>query len=368
MMKKNDYEFAMDSLNSGKAVVIGTIIRQFGSSPRGPGAKIIINAEGKSAGTVGGGKQESEIYTLMSSIIAGGKAKVVDIEYPEVVESIPDLRCGGNVSILLEPVYPQDILLTSILIDTVEMVQLNQAGWMLSRVPTDQNEFLPTAKCLIRSDGHISGNLAPNVNFKNHLINKISFGIDSVEWNENPNLVKVAHEIKIGKQTYFIEPVGQFSVVYIVGTGHVAQKLAILTNFAGFRTVIIDDRCDYLNESFFPNTNERIQVSDFRQVFDHMIIDQDSFIISMTRAHLLDQKVISQALKTDAGFIGMIGSRKKTETILSMLENEGYPQKDLERVHSPIGIPIGAETPEEIAISIMAEIIKVRASFNNIGN
>src|SRR5665648_97203 len=104
-MKKNEFEFALESLNSGKAVMIGTIIRQFGSSPRGPGAKIVINEEGINAGTIGGGKQETEIINRMPEIIVGRQTKVVDIEFPEILDTIPDLRCGGNVSILLEPVY-----------------------------------------------------------------------------------------------------------------------------------------------------------------------------------------------------------------------------------------------------------------------
>jgi xanthine dehydrogenase accessory factor len=249
--------------------------------------------------------------------------------------------------------------------DIVKLIQQNQSGWLLSRVPNNLSDSLPTDKCLIYSDGSVSGNLTPVVTVKDNLINKISFGDESNEWKGDPIQIKMPHEINIGGQTYFLEPLGQFSVVYIAGTGHVAQKLAFLSGFVGFRTIVIDDRCDFLNETFFPNTSERIEVSDFRQLFDQMVIDRDSFIISMTRAHLLDQRVISQALKTDAGYIGMIGSQKKAKTIFSMLEKEGYTGKDLERIHSPIGIPIGAETPEEIAVSILAEIIKQRSAFNN---
>lgn len=361
-MKKNVFEFALDALNSGKAVMIGTIIRQFGSSPRGPGAKVVVNEEGIIAGTVGGGKQETEIINRASDIIAGRQSSVVDIEFPEISDSFPDLRCGGNVSILLEPVYPDDVQIISVFMETQKLLKQNQSGWLLSRIPSYQNNDLAVAKCLISSEGTVSGNLTPEITIKDHLLNKISFGINGIDWSKNLNQAKIPHEIEIDGQTYFIEPIGQFSVIYIVGTGHVAQKLAVLAVFAGFRTVIIDDRNDFLNESFFPNTNERIQILDFKNVFDQMKIDQDSFIISMTRAHLLDQKVISQALKTNAGYIGMIGSRKKADTIFSMLEKEGYGRKDLERVHSPIGIPIGAETPEEIAVSILAELIKVRST------
>ena len=362
-MKKNEFEFALESLNSGKAVMIGTIIRQTGSSPRGPGAKIIINGEGNSSGTVGGGKQESEIFALLSGTIEKGIAKVVDIEFPEILDAKPDLRCGGNVSILLEPVFPQDTQIISMLVELVKLLQQNQSGWMLSLVPDNRNDSSPTAKCLINSDGRVYGNLTPEVVIKSHLLNEISFGQNGVDWSENPDRVKVPQEIIIEGQNYFIEPVGQFSVIYIIGTGHVAQKLAVLAVFSGFRTVIIDDRTDYFNDTYFSNVTECIQIPDFRHVFDQVRIDQHSFIISMTRAHSLDQKVISQALKTNAGYIGMIGSRKKADTIFSMLEQEGYEKRDLERVHSPIGLPIGAETPEEIAVSIMAELIKIRSDF-----
>ena len=165
-MKKNEFEFALESLNSGKAVMIGTIIRQTGSSPRGPGTKIIINAEGNSSGTVGGGKQESDIFALLSSIIEKDVAKVVDIEFPEILDAKPDLRCGGNVSILLEPVFPQDTQIISMLMDVVKLLQRNQSGWLLSLVPNNRNNSSSTAKCLISSEGHIYGNLTPEVIIK----------------------------------------------------------------------------------------------------------------------------------------------------------------------------------------------------------
>jgi xanthine dehydrogenase accessory factor len=192
----------------------------------------------------------------------------------------------------------------------------------------------------------------------------IGLGDFMKDFSENPLSIKEPQDFKIGEQSFFLEPVGQFSSVYIIGAGHVAQRLATLTQFVGFRTIVLDDRAEYLSKEFFPGTVEFVLLPDFQSVFTQVMIDQDSYVICVTRGHMLDKQVLSQSLRTNAGYIGMIGSRKKVNTIFSLLEKEGYSNRDFERVHSPIGLSIRAETPEEIAVSIVAELIQERADVN----
>ena len=360
-MKKNEFEFALEALNSGKPVIIGTVIRQFGSSPRGKGARIVIDSEGNSIGSVGGGQQEAVIQAKKNSIIGDKCSKLVEFILPEKVDETPDLRCGGNVAILLETVFPDQIELVSLIRDTSNLIHQNQRGWLLSKIPDASNEKSPVGICLISPNGKISGNIDPDVKFENQLLKSISLGDFVLDFSENPISIKEAQEIIIGEQLFFIEPVGQFSAAYIIGAGHVAQRLSYLAQFVGFRTTVMDDRSEFLSKENFPEIDELILLPDFHSVFTHARIDKDSFVICVTRGHMLDKMVLSQALGTTAGYIGMIGSRKKVETIFTMLEKEGFPMQDFERVHTPIGLSIGAETPEEIAVSIVAEMIQVRA-------
>ena len=123
--------------------------------------------------------------------------------------------------------------------------------------------------------------------------------------------------------------------------------------------MVIDERTEYANPQKFPEA-DTIIAEDFDKVFGQLHIDESSYIVIATRSHPTDEKVLKRAVGAGARYVGMVGSRKKTEAIFSHLLSEGIPQKWLSQVHTPIGIDINAETPEEIAVSILAEIIKVR--------
>jgi len=124
--------------------------------------------------------------------------------------------------------------------------------------------------------------------------------------------------------------------------------------------VVIDDRPEFADPKKFPDAMEVYQYP-FEGVLDRLPIDESSYLVIVTRGHIYDKTVLAQCLKTNAKYIGMIGSRRKRNLIYENLLGEGLTQDDLDRVHAPIGLHIGAETPEEIAVSIVAELIKIRA-------
>jgi xanthine dehydrogenase accessory factor len=128
----------------------------------------------------------------------------------------------------------------------------------------------------------------------------------------------------------------------------------------GFKVVVIDDRPEFADPEKFPKA-EDVHYYSFDSVMERLPVDGSSYVVIMTRGHSHDKTVLAQALKSPAGYIGMIGSRRKISIIFGKLLEQGFTQEQLDRVHSPIGIDIGAETPEEIAVSIIAELIKVRA-------
>jgi xanthine dehydrogenase accessory factor len=167
--------------------------------------------------------------------------------------------------------------------------------------------------------------------------------------------------ITVGQHRIFLEPIGQHSTVYIVGAGHIAQKLAPLTTMVGFQTIVLDDREDFISPDRFPSVDECILLEDFEHVFQTIPIDSQSYVVVVTRGHQHDKSVLRQALKTKATYIGMIGSRRKIKLTFEALLSDGVSEEVLAQVHSPIGLNIGAETPEEIAISIVAELIQHRA-------
>jgi xanthine dehydrogenase accessory factor len=161
----------------------------------------------------------------------------------------------------------------------------------------------------------------------------------------------------------FIEPLQSSPTLFIFGGGHISLTLARIGKMVDFRVVIIDDRPEFANAERFPEADETIS-GDIASTMPRLDINGSSYIVIVTRGHLNDSEVLEWAVTTPAAYVGMIGSKKKIRTIFAHLLTKGITQEQLDRVHSPIGLSIGAETPEEIAVSIMAELIQVRRPLN----
>lgn len=162
----------------------------------------------------------------------------------------------------------------------------------------------------------------------------------------------------------FIKEFKLASTAYIFGGGHVAYALEPVLRHVDFRTVVIDDREEYANDERYPHAERTIAVDNFDNAFDDITTDEDSYIIIVTRGHRGDLQVLRQALGKPHAYLGMIGSRRKNRLLYDTLLEEGFTEEDFEEIYSPIGLSIGSETPEEIAISIVAEIIQVRSQLN----
>jgi len=164
-----------------------------------------------------------------------------------------------------------------------------------------------------------------------------------------------------GDMQVFVEPISSSPTLYLFGGGHISIPLAQMGKILGFRVAVIDDQAEFANPERFPEADV-VLAEDFEKAFGKLKIDESSYVVIATRGHQSDERVLQQAVGTGAKYLGMIGSKNKVETILSHLRSKGVPQESLAEVHAPIGLDINAETPEEIAASILAEIIKVKRS------
>ena len=164
----------------------------------------------------------------------------------------------------------------------------------------------------------------------------------------------------------FVEPILSQPNLYIFGAGHISFAISKIAKIVGFRVVVIDDRAEFANADRFPEADE-IFAGDFSEAFSKLTVDRSSYIVIVTRGHQFDAQILELAVETEAHYVGMIGSRKKNEAVFSSLVSKGIAKELLEGVHAPIGLDICAETPEEIAVSIMAEIIKVRRTREHTG-
>src|SRR5438105_10675435 len=162
-----------------------------------------------------------------------------------------------------------------------------------------------------------------------------------------------------GTLEVFIEPVLPVSTLYIFGAGHVAWSLYKVARIVGFEVVVTDDRETYANRERFPEARD-VYADEYEQVMAQLAPTESSYIVIVTRGHRDDMRVLRWAAETQARYIGMIGSQRKTIAIYKELEKEGIAAEKLARIYAPVGIDIGAITPEEIAIAIVAEMIAIR--------
>src|SRR5580698_8725595 len=162
-----------------------------------------------------------------------------------------------------------------------------------------------------------------------------------------------------GQLNIFVEAVLPQPKAFIFGGGHVSKSISKVANLAGFATVIIDNREAFANSERFPEA-EATYAEEYESVFPKLTITSTSYLIIVTRGHRDDMRVLRWAVETPAKYIAMIGSKRKTISVVKELEKEGFPRHLFEKIFAPMGLEIGAETPEEIAISVVAEMIAMR--------
>ena len=220
-----------------------------------------------------------------------------------------------------------------------------------------------TAKMLVRDDGSIAGTIgggcveaevwqAAREVMESEKPRSLTFNL-----NQDPKYDTGL--VCGGTLDIFIEPVLPPALLYIFGAGHVSVNLYKVARGAGFEVTVVDDRETYASRERFPEAKEVI-AQDFEQAMAGLSPNQSSYIVIVTRGHRDDMRVLRWAVQTEARYIGMIGSKRKTITIFRELTKEGIPAELFDRVHAPVGLDIGAITPEEIAVAITAELIAVR--------
>jgi xanthine dehydrogenase accessory factor len=248
-----------------------------------------------------------------------------------------------------------------------EIVKLQRAGHK-GAVATIVNvrgsiPSFKSAKMLVRDDGTIAGTIGGGCveaevwQAAREVIESEKPRTLSFDLNQDPKYDTGL--VCGGALDIFIEPVLPTPMLYIFGAGHVGFELAKAAGRAGFDVVVADDRDTYANRERFPDAREVI-AEDFDKALSALSPNESAYIVIVTRGHRDDMRVLRWAVQTEAKYIGMVGSRRKAITVFRELTKEGLKPELFERVHSPVGLDIGAITPEEIAVAIAAELIGVR--------
>jgi xanthine dehydrogenase accessory factor len=347
---KKLYTAMVELLRQNESFAVATLFDKSGSAPRSEGAKMVVRADGSIIGTIGGGRLEAEVISLTRETIPARKTVIQSFNLTSRDAAGSDMICGGVGEILIDFIDAGDDNNLKIYVEAADILASGRKGWLITILgrPTETGE-VSRQQCLVKSDRTLIG----NVTCDPYLLEKLIAG---------PAKITLHSEV-FDEQRFLMEPLRVGGAVYIFGAGHVSQKIAPLSESVGFKTVVIDDRADFANRERFPEPVETRVIDSFKQL-PQLEIDEDSYLVIVTRGHLFDKHVLGQVLRSPAAYIGMIGSRNKRDLIYKEMIDHGFTKEELARVYCPIGTEIGAETPEELAISIVGELVKVRAGKN----
>lgn len=288
--------------------VLATIIRDDGSAPRGTGSQMLVGETGLLAGTIGGGAVEARSIELARELLQTGDTGVArDYRFREGSEL--GMVCGGDVTVLFSRAPWEDTAWHDTAVEVLHRIRERIPGWLLLPL----NGAAPRA---------------------------------ADQTQESPEHLCIPL------------PVGERAVIF--GAGHIARALVPLLHTVGFRPVVLDDRPAFTTAERFPQADTVI-CGDFDHIADYVTLTPEDYVVIMTNGHDHDYKVQEQVLRGETAYVGVVGSRKKIAYVNGRLREAGISPEAIAFVHTPVGTPIKAVTPEELAVSITGEMILVRA-------
>jgi xanthine dehydrogenase accessory factor len=344
------YDELARRLDSGETVAVATVIAVRGSVPREVGAKMIIHPLGRHVGTVGGGCGEADVIRAALVVIQTGRPAVVKVDLTEDVSLQALGVCGGIMEVFVEQAAPG---IEGSSVPTVERVAA-----LRESVSRREPVALVTA---VR--GPDAGRQAV-VWLDRSPLGDVGAGPQAqyAMGEARSALEERQHRLLRYPETdtaVFVEVQRRAAELVIAGAGHIAMPLAQIASMCDFSVTVLDDRASFANPERFP-TAQRVIAAPMRDSLRDLAIDRDTFIVLVTRGHSLDVECLLDVLDRPAGYIGMIGSQRRVDAVFQLLEKEmGIDPVKFARVYAPIGIAIGAHTPAEIAVCIVAELINV---------
>jgi len=333
-------------LEKNEPCVLATVVRTKGMTPQKAGAKQLIRQDGSSIGTLGGGCVEGDIWFYAKEMLREKSGpQFRDYYLNEDVAAKDGLVCGGTMYFFIEPFWqPQEYLPFA-----NEITNAYQGGQpvSLATVVSGPDGKGLGQKVLIRQDGTTFGSLEN----EKLLAEVIKVGRKLAAFGKN-QIVQSEDGAEVYVEGFTTPP-----TLVIMGGGHVGRTIYNLALTLGFRIYVIDDRPEFSNKERFPQAVETI-VADFEKGLNSVPVHFNTFILVATRGHRYDDAATQSAIKTKARYIGLLGSKRKNLMIFRDLLKNGISLDRIREINAPVGLNIGALTPEELAVSIMAEIIK----------
>lgn len=375
MEKRDVFARVADLTRSGRVVAVATVVRTYGSTPREVGARMVVLADGTFTGTIGGGCGEAEVWQQARRVLRRGAPMTVPVDLTEDADSpvrangrAPDASgnavCGGRMDVFVEPWRPRESEEAEAVVSLMDEGREGALVTVLAAPPA--SACAPGTRLIVAGDGATRGTLG-DPTLESRLLECVRSACSQrrsvvvalpLESSRAP-LVPAPRTAPEDALVLFVDVLERPPVLVIAGAGHCALPLSRMARMLGFRIIILDDRPECATQERFPDA-DRILVGELEEQAAQLPLDRNTHVVLVTRGHRLDEAILRRIVRAPLGYIGMIGSRRRVRVVLDGMTRDGFEPELLERLHSPIGLDIGAQTPEEIAISILGEIVMVR--------
>ncbi len=346
-MITNDILDEMARLNArGETFALGTLVDTRGSTPQKAGARLLVRGDGSTLGTLGGGCVEAEAWQAAQQALTSGTPRMLEFDLTEDIAVDYGLACGGNERILVAP-SARESAAPDLIAALREGAGTRRRGALVTVVAG--SSLAPGSMLAVWDDGEMHGDRGIATDAATSAARAV---IDAVQ--PQPRLLRLDDGAEL-----FVEPLAPPTEIIVVGGGHVGRAVATAAKFLGHAVAVIDDRPDFASHERFPEADALV-VGDIEQALLEYPATPSSAIVIVTRGHKWDYHALSAGARSPAFYVGLMGSRRKVALIYRQLMADGVPEARLRQIHAPIGLDIGAVTPEEIAISIMAEVTACR--------
>jgi xanthine/CO dehydrogenase XdhC/CoxF family maturation factor/CTP:molybdopterin cytidylyltransferase MocA len=351
---KNIYLTLSNELEKDVPLAIATILETKGSTPQVQGASAIISSEGIISGTLGGGILEAEAQNKAIEAINQKSSLVFEADMDAVLSDQESAICGGKAVMLIDASPDEHF---EVFREISSSLKNNQAGSLVTHIFKSGEAKVEINRYWI-SEGNKETNWSDPEILKNIQLIRECLKVNKISFLDNK--IIPGNENDTGS-AFFIEPVRPLPSLIIAGAGHVGQAVSHISSLLGFDVTVIDDRPEFCNKEKLPDADHLI-VDNIAAIMRKIPKTKDAYIVIVTRGHMYDSEVLKQCICSDATYIGMIGSRRKIRLMRQKFIDEGWATPEqFDRVYAPIGLEIGSQTVQEIALSICAQLVQVRS-------